>query len=173
MGGLDRILLIESGSRRVAENWLSGILARHADSIVDLLTCFQGTPAGFPTDRGAVYRTADYASKEARAALTAEFRRNRYETIAILCTGEPIMARWKWFIVWQVKSKVLIVNENSDYFWVDRGNWRTLAKFAAYRLGMSGTGAILQPLRVLVFPFTIAWLALYAAQVHIRRRLRA
>jgi hypothetical protein len=37
---------------------------------------------------------------------------------------------------------------------------------------MAGTGVVRTPARLIAFPFTLAWLALYAAAVHTRRLLR-
>ena len=65
-----------------------------------------------------------------------------------------------------------VLNENGDYFWADRGNWRTIKQVAMVRSGFSGARTFPALTRVLAFPFTLLYLVLYAAWVHTRRRLR-
>jgi len=43
----------------------------------------------------------------------------------------------------------------------------------AYRAGLSGTGAVVTPLRILMFPLTLAYLLLFAIVVHLRRKVHA
>ena len=50
------------------------------------------------------------------------------------------MTKWKWAIAAQLPGKLFIVNENVDWFWVDRGNWNTVRHFMLYRAGLSGAG---------------------------------
>jgi hypothetical protein len=168
---LERVLLVESGSRRLYENLLPGLYSQ--TSRVDLLTCFAGLPDHFRESSGRVYRTAEYPGSSARRALYRELSRNNYSTLGIICSGEPIMTRWKWAAVAQVPAKVFILNENGDYFWLDRANWRTALHFIAFRSGLSGAGAVTTLARVLVFPVTLLYLLLFAAFVHIRRKVLA
>jgi len=167
---LRRILLVESGARETAERWLAWLAKERPESRVDLLTCYEGRPANFDSIGSAVFSTQDYSQPESRENLIEEFRRNRYDVVAVLATAEPVMTKWKWWVVWKVHAKAVLINENADWFWLDRAHWTTIRKFAAYRAGLSGSGAILQPLRLLAFPFTLSYLLLFAIFVHTRRR---
>lgn len=164
---LRRLLVVESGSRHLVNGFLANWLEREGRVLsCDLVTCFTGAAPHY----NAVFRVQDYVIPEARRALLTELRGNRYDAIAILCSGEPIMTRWKWFLAARVPAKLLILNENGDYFWADRGNFGIIAHFALYRAGLTGASAVLTPLRILVFPLVLAYLAGYAAWAHLRRR---
>jgi len=69
-------------------------------------------------------------------------------------------------------AKVLIVNENADYFWLDWGHWRTIGHFVLYRAGLTGASVVPTLARLLFFPVTLAYLLLYTGAVHFRRRIR-
>jgi hypothetical protein len=167
---LRRILLIESGSREHSDNWLRWLQTANPHACVDLLTCFDGSPAHLAPG-GAVFQTQDYITKQARTELIEEFRRNRYDVIAVLCTGEPVMTKWKWYVAAAVPAKVLIVNENTDFFWLHRNQWATIGKFASARLGLSGAGAARMPLQLLALPFSLAYVTAATLYFHLRRRL--
>jgi hypothetical protein len=165
-----RILIVESGSRVLLDNLLPGLYALYRDQLtVDLVTCYTAEPEGFQP-RGKVYRVADYQDSKSRAQLTRELLDNRYEIVGIICSGEPVMTKWKWYLALRLHGKLFVLNENGDYFWVDYSNWRTVLHFFAFRAGLSGSGAVMTPLRLLMFPFTLAYLLLYAAWAHLRRR---
>src|ERR1039457_7319200 len=87
-------------------------------------------------------------------------------------SGEPILMKWKWVLALGLPAKVFVINENCDYFWLDRKHLSAVRQFAIARAGMAGTGAVRTPARLIAFPFTLAWLVLYAAAVHARRLLR-
>ncbi len=82
------------------------------------------------------------------------------------------MTKWKWWLALHVPAKVFILNENGDYYWFDIGNWRTMLHFLLFRMGLTGAGAATTLTRLLMFPFTICYLLLYAAQAHLRRKAR-
>lgn len=166
---LRRILLIESGSREYADNWLRWLSAEERRACVDLLTCFDGRPNHL--GGGAVFQTRDYVTKQARRGLIDEFRRNRYDAVAVMCTGEPVMTKWKWCVAAAVPAKVMIVNENADWFWLHRDQWSTVRKFASARLGLSGAGAARAPMQLLALPFSLAYAAAATLYFHLRRRL--
>jgi hypothetical protein len=71
-----------------------------------------------------------------------------------------------------LRAKFLIVNENADFFWLDRGNAGTTLQFLLTRMGLRDPFAARTLARLSVFPFTFAYLLLFAARVHIRRALR-
>ena len=167
-----RILLVESGSRQLFEDLLDGLYDVHPEMTADLLTCFAGAPNQFNQRRGKVYRVNDYPTSQARQSLYAELAANRYTVVGIICAAEPIMTKWKWVIAARLPAKVFILNENGDYFWLDRGHWSSIRHFALFRSGLSGAGAVRTLARLILFPLTLVYLILYAGTVHLRRRLR-
>jgi len=163
---LNRVLLVESGSRFILEKFIAANCPRAS---IDLVTCFAGAPRGFT---GPIFRVQDYRTPEAREALFQELKANSYDCIGILCTSEPIMTKWKWMLAGRVPVKAFLVNENGDWFWLDYANWRTIWQFMSFRAGMSGAGAITTPFRLLLFPFVLAYLMVYAATLHLRKAFR-
>lgn len=171
---LTHILLVESGSRHVAEKALSSLYSSNPDGIrIDLVTCYGGSPRTFQESTGSIYRVQDYGGRAGRKRLYRQLRANRYNVVAIICSGEPIMTKWKWVVIGNVPVKVLVINENADYFWLDRANWSTVSHIVAVRTGLSGAGAVTTLARVVVFPFTLVYLLLFAAFVHLRRKVAA
>ena len=136
---------------------------------IGLVTCYQGDPAGFD---GPVYRINDYGGAAGREKLARELGEQNYTIAGIVCAVEPIMTKWKWWLVWRLPVKVFIINENADFFWFDRSQWRTLIKFLLYRAGLSGANAVPALMRLVFFPVTLAYLLAYAGAVHLRRRFR-
>jgi hypothetical protein len=169
---LTRILLIESGSRSLLENLLPHLRSNWAaDAPIDLVTCYAGLPEGFPPET-VVYRVADYGSPEGRKALVAKLRVGDYSMACMICSAEPIMTKWKWLIAWRLPAKLFILNENGDYFWVHRENLGTVREFFLVRAGLSGAGAIRTIGRLLIFPFSVLFLLLYAFAAHSGRFVR-
>ena len=166
----ERILLVESGSRYLADALLPGLEKLYPDMQLDLVTCFAGLPKGFREDRGRVWRVTDYQGRSARSRLYAEIASRRHTICGIICTGEPIMTKWKWILAARSSGKVFILNENGDYFWLDYSNWTTIRHFILFRTGLAGAGAARTLLRLVLLPFTLAYLLLYAATLHLRRR---
>lgn len=168
-----RILLIESGSRSILEDIVPGIRQTWGDSIpIDLVTCFAGMPEGLRADTTTVYRVADFAGKYGPQRLHRELAANRYSVVGIVCAAEPIMTKWKWYLALRLPAKAFVVNENCDYFWIDRTHAATIRNFVLYRMGLAGAGAVRTVARLLLFPFTLCFLILYASVVHLKRALR-
>jgi len=165
---VSRILLVESGSRQLIERALASLRRTYGELPVDLVTCFGGAPEGIAT----VYRVADYRGPQGRAALYRALRVRQHSIMGMVCSAEPIMTKWKWALAARLPVKVFIINENADYFWLDRGNWRALRHFMLFRAGLTGSGAVRTLGRLLAFPFTLLYLLLYASIVHTRRRWR-
>lgn len=168
----DRAVVIESGSRHLLEDLLPGIYESHPTATVDLITCYAGLPKTFREDRGRVWRVTDYTGGEARSRLYAELAARRYTITGIICSGEPIMTKWKWMLALRLPGKLFVLNENGDYFWFDRSQWRTMRHFLLFRAGLAGAGAVRTLARLALFPLTTGYLLLYAAAVHVRRLLR-
>jgi hypothetical protein len=163
-----RILLIESGSRRITEIVIPRFQAQFGDGVpIDLVTCFGGAPAGFAK----IYNVNQYRARSRRLALARELRANGYGVAGILCSGEPILNKWKWALAAVLPAKFLVINENADYFWLDRGQWRAIRQFVKHRAGLADAGIVRAFARVIIFPFTFSYLLLYAAAVHFRRAL--
>lgn len=168
-----RVLLIESGSRNLYDGLIPGIRAIYGANLhIDLVTCFAGEPEGLPPD-AKVYRVWNYPDAASRNKLVEELRANNYAIAGIICSGEPIMTKWKWWLVSKVPAKVFVLNENGDYYWFDYSNWRIMLHFVVFRAGLTGADAATTIARLLLFPFTLTYLLAYAAAVHARRRLRA
>lgn len=172
MPPFERVLLVESGSRQLFEDMLSGIYDWHPDMRADLVTCYAGLPQNYRAGRGRVYRVGDYPDSKARKGLYRKLASNRYDTIVIICAGQPIMTKWKFVLAVRLPAKLLVLNENCDYFWFDRGHTGIISQFILYRAGLSGARAVPTLARILVFPFTLLYLILFAATVHLRRKLR-
>ena len=60
------MLLVESGSRAIAEKVLALFYERHSAETVDLLTCRDGVPDAFRTEQGQALRSFDYADRASR-----------------------------------------------------------------------------------------------------------
>ena len=165
-----RVLLIESGSRRLFVDLIAGLYETYGPQIeLDLVTCFAGVPEGF---RGNVYRVTAYSGPEGRKRLYAELAARQYPILGMICSGESIMTKWKWMLAARLPAKVFVLNENSDYFWLDWGHLRVMAHFALFRAGLTGAAAVPAIARLLFFPVTLTYLLIYAGVVHLRRRIR-
>jgi hypothetical protein len=90
----------------------------------------------------------------------------------MVCSGEPLMTKWKWMLAARLPAKVFVINENADYFWLDRTHAGNIWDFVLLRTGLAGSGAVRILARLVSFPFTFLYLLLYAATVHARRVLR-
>ncbi len=169
-----RVLLVESGPRYVFDDLLPDLAKIHGAGItVDLVTCYAGVPAGFRAESGSVYRVTDYHGRQARRRLYKELDARRYTVVGMICAGVPVMTKWKWALAARLPAKVFVLNENGDYFWLDVGHWRTIRHFILFRAGLVGAGAVRTLARLALFPFTVLYLLLYAAAVHLRRKVRS
>ena len=165
-----RVLLVESGSRGSFDTLVPLLYQIYGEAMeLDLVTCHETTPTGF---RGRVYRVEDYSSPAARRTLFRELKSSEYAALGILCSGEPIMTKWKWALVARLPAKVFIINEFAGFLWLDWGQTRNLARFARVRMGLSGAAATPAVMRLLMFPLALAYLLLFAAIVHTKRRIR-
>ncbi|HUP04832.1 MAG TPA: hypothetical protein VMU19_12640, partial [Bryobacteraceae bacterium] len=143
-----------------------------ADLPIDVATCYGSLPAGFDPAATRLYRLNECRGAAARLRLMREMAARPYSHVGIVCSAEPILARWKWMLALRLPAKVFIINENGDFFWVDRSHLSSVRRFAVARAGLAGMGAVRTPARLIALPFTLAALALYAAAVHARRLTR-
>lgn len=170
---VESILLVESGSRGLVEGLIPGLRQSFGEDIfIDLVTCYASLPKGFSPERTRVYRVTDYRGRKGRGRLYRELAANRYSLMGIICSGEVVMAKWKWVLGLRTRAKIFVINENGDYFWLDRMHLKTIRQFVLFRSGLAGTGAVRTLVRLLSFPFTLLYLLLYAGAVHLRRAVR-
>jgi len=169
-----RVLLVESGSRRLLENLLPGLFKLYGDQMrVDLVTCYDGVPEGFRLDKGNVYRVYEYPDRLRRKELYRELAANQYDILGMICSDEPIMTKWKWVLALLLRAKVFVLNENGDYFWLDYSQAAAMRQFILFRAGLSGADAAGTLARLVFFPFTLFYLLAWAAAAHLRRKVRA
>ena len=167
------ILLVESGSRHIAEKVIGSLRQTWGEDIfIDLVTCYSGIPEGFRPETTRVYCVADYRGRALRRDLYRKLKANHYAFTGVICSDEPLMTKWKWAVAHHVPAKVFIINENGDYFWFDRYNWKIIRQFVLLRSGLAGAGAVRTLAQLVWFPFTLLYLLLYATAVHTRRALR-
>jgi len=171
---VNSILLVESGSRGLLEGVIPGLRRTYGDDIyIDLVTCYASLPAGFLPERTRVYRITEYRGRHARRRLYRELAANRYSLMGMICSGEVVMAKWKWVLALRSAAKIFVINENGDYFWLDRMHLGTIWRFILFRSGLGGTGAVRTLVRLVSFPFALLYLLLYAGVMHARRALRS
>jgi hypothetical protein len=167
------ILLVESGTRGLLEGIIPGLRETWGpDVFIDLVTCYSSLPKGFDPHNTRVYRVGDYRGRAARGQLYRELAANRYSLMGIICSGEVVMAKWKWVLGLRIPAKIFIINENGDYFWLDRQHLGALRQFVLFRSGLAGAGAVRTLVRLISFPFALLYLLLYATSAHLRRALR-
>ena len=123
-------------------------------------------------DNSVVFRVGDYGGGAGRDKLLRELVGRGYDIMGIICSAEPVMTKWKWWLAAKIPAKVFILNENGDYFWLDWSQWRIIIHFVLFRAGLTGPGAVPALMRLLVFPFTLAYLLGFAAWAHLKRAVR-
>ena len=167
------ILLVESGSRALIEKVIPGLRHTWGEDIpIDLVSCFATLPRGFRPETTRVYRVSDYRGRAGRKKLYGELIGRQYALMGIVCSSEPLMTKWKAALAWKIPAKVFVINENGDYFWLDRLHLKPIRQFVLLRAGLAEAGAARTLVRMISFPFTLMYLLLYATAVHARRSLR-
>ena len=163
------ILLIESGSPDVRRRALEKILKIFPSARCHLCTCRPAPPSG---EFASVYPVTDYPSVWEKLRLLISFRRKRWEVLVILCTGEPILWRWKVLATLMLPAKVLVVNENADFFWLDWGNRKALRGLLGMRWGENLDDLSRTLLRACAFPLTLLILLCTVGFLYTRRMWR-
>jgi hypothetical protein len=82
------------------------------------------------------------------------------------------MFNWKMLLLLLLPSKMILVNEHGDFFWLDRQNLPILRQFIGSRWGVGGDSLIRSLVRVIAFPFVLALLALTAVVTYAVRWTR-
>ena len=166
-----RILLVESGARRITEVVIPRIRTQFGDVAIDLVTCFLDTPNALAQSSARIYNVNHYPGWVRRLRLVGKLVGQRYLVAGILCSGERTLGKWKWIFAVALPAKVMVINENADYFWLDRNHWPNIRQFLKHRAGLANAGIVRALARIVVFPFTLFYLLLYATAVHFRRAL--
>jgi hypothetical protein len=174
---ITRILLVESGPRTVADAVAPRLREVFGPTVaIDLLTCMpesQGEPRGLESGPDHItWRVTEQPDNDARWRLLREIRNRRHEVCAILCADDGTMSPWRSAVVALLPAKFLIVNENADFFWLDRAHFSNLSKLALSRAGLLGDSAVRVAAHLLLFPFTLTYLLLYGGYVHTVRLIR-
>jgi hypothetical protein len=168
-----RMLVVESGSRRILEEGIPRFRAIFGDGIqMDLLTCLPGLPRVLDPSTSRVFRVTQCRNGADRRRLLAEVRSRRYPLLAMICSDEPVMTPWKLAAALVAPAKVLIFNENSDFFWLDWRHRRAIRQFALFRAGLLEDDAARKLAQLAAFPFILGFLLLYAGWVHLARFFR-
>lgn len=176
----DSVLLIESGPRKVTEEFLPFLYTVKGAARVDVLTCYANPPAAFDFDRGVVYSVHDRDARDNRGAFIRQLASNPYTVLGLLCTGSPILLKWKWALAFRSSARLIAVNEEAKYFGLEVWNHRSMRRMLFQRLNPfadytreSLLGTLIAVLAgVFLAPFTIAYLLLYTAALHLRRWFR-
>jgi hypothetical protein len=162
----DDVLLIESGSRDVALRAISNIRNIFPGARYHLCTCLPNSPAD---QFASVHRAADYPGAWSKLKLLFSFRGYSSPVLVMLCTGEPILLKWKVLAALLIPAKILIVNEHADFFWFDISNRRTIRRLLSIRSGVNLEELLFTLLRGLAFPLTLLYLAIFAGFMYLRR----
>ncbi|HWF08638.1 MAG TPA: hypothetical protein VG297_09240 [Bryobacteraceae bacterium] len=149
-------------------------------SHLDLLTCYGKPPESFDFTRGVVYSVHDPEARADRSAFIQKLASGPYTLLALMLTGSPVLAKWKWMLAFRSSARLIAVNEEAKYFGLEIWNHRALERMLLQRLNPfadytrdSLAGMLVALLAGLfVAPFTVAYLLLYAAGLHLRRWLR-
>lgn len=165
-----RILLVESGTRSAMERAVAMMHHHFPAARFDLCTCFPGVPVGPPF--GQVWRVPEARSLGAKLSLARQIAGTRPPIAALIFSGEPIMFNWKLLLLLLLPSKIIIINEHGDFFWLDRKHLSVLRSFVGARLGVGGDALFRALFQVLLFPFVFLYLAGYALVTYLARWTR-
>lgn len=165
-----RILLVESGSRHLLERAVAQMNRHFPTARYDLCTCFPGVLETAPVDQ--VWRVNEARSLGAKLSMARAVVRTRPSIAALLFSREPVMFNWKMLLLAVLPSKIIVINEHGDYFWLDRKNLKILRSFVGARLGVGGDAFLRAASQVLVFPFVFLFLVFYALVTYLARWTR-
>ena len=171
---LRRILLIESGPRETGELLLSRLFVLDGEKPstlqCDVLTCYTTPPDSFGPTRGALLSVHTSEATTNRRAYVNKLASDPYDAVFILCTGSGVLAKWKWAIAAKSKSRLVIADEYGEWFFVAFQNLGQLAVLLVRRLNLASFPLLFVAVaKIFIAPFVVAYLALYAAGVHLRR----
>ena len=172
---ITKLLLVESGPRSIAEKAIIRFRELYGKELpIDLLTCLPSDPRGL-TANGApseVFRSIHCHDRRTRWQLLRRIRAKRHPVTAIICADSPILGPWKMAALALFPSKFLIINENVDFFWLDRAHRSDVKRFLLHRTGLLEGSTPQKVAAILIFPFAFAYLLAYALVVHTVRLAR-
>lgn len=160
----DRVLLVESGSRWILEKAWERMRPIFPGARYELCTCFPGEPSPGGSER--TFRVTEAPGVGGKLRMLLAMRRSRTPVAALLFTTERILLPWKLALLFVLPSKLLIINENADFFWLDRSNLAVIRRFLAVRAGVNGAELLRAVFRVAVFPLAFVFLAGSALVAH-------
>src|SRR5687768_1258048 len=160
------ILIIESGASQVTDRACPGLRRLYPEARFHLATCW---PNRRSAEFAEIFSVVDYAGRGTKLGLLRQFRRHGYTVLVVLCTGQPVMSLWRALSLVLVPAKVIIVNENADFFWLSWENRATLRAFLGARWGINLRHSAMILLRAAAFPLTILFLMLTALFYYLRR----
>ena len=164
-----RILLIESGSRDLGEKAVVCLSKALGSGVpIDVLGCRRTPPLGAET-YGDV---SEARTLSRRLAILRRIRRGGYSVAGVLSSGDSTMALWKLAAIIVVPAKFLVLNENVDFFWIDRGHWTNAVALLQQRSGLGGESTVRSMAWFAALPFAALFLLCYATWVHVTRVLR-
>ena len=164
-----RILLIESGQRELGEKAIACFrTAFGADVPIDVLGCRRTPLLGAETYAD----VSESRTLSQRLAALRRIRRGGYSVAGVLSSGDSTMALWKLAAIVVVPAKFLVLNENVDFFWIDRGHWTNAAALLQQRSGLGGESTVRAMAWLAAFPFAAVFLLCYATWVHVARLFR-
>ncbi len=170
---ITRMLVVESGGRFILEAAIPRFRAVFGDEFpIDILTCLAGLPQVLDPATTDAFRVTDCGSGRERWRLLRKLRSRRYPVLAMVCSDEPVMTLWKVAAAALVPAKVVIFNENSDFFVLDWRHRKQIRRFVLFRAGLLEDDAVPKLAHIAVFPILFAYLLLYAGYVHLRRAFR-
>ncbi len=169
---VERMLIVESGSRQILEAGIPRFRAVFGDGVqVDLLTCLPGLPQALKSTARA-FRVTECRTNADRRRLLLHLRAMRHPVLGIICSDEPVMTPWKLAAMALLPARVVIFNENGDFFWLDWRHRRAIRQFLMVRAGLMEEDAARKIFQLAAFPVALVFLLLYAGWVHLARGLR-
>lgn len=163
------MLLVESGPRELGEKAIECLrVAFGRETPIDVLGCRRTALAGADS-----YTDVSQArSFSERMAILRRLRKAGFSVAGVLSSGDSTMALWKWVLIAAVPAKFLVLNENVDFFWIDRAHWTNAAAMLRQRSGLGGESTVRAMAWFAAFPFAAVFLLCYAASVHLNRAFR-
>lgn len=161
---------MESGSRELGEEAITCLRgAFGATTPIDVLGCRPSATLG--ADQ--YFDVSEATSIGEQFAVLGKLRKQGYSVAGVLASGDPTMALWKWFSIAVVPAKFLVLNENVDFFWIDRAHWTNAVALLRNRSGLGGESTVRAMAFFAALPFAALFLVFYAAWVHTARILRS
>ena len=117
-----------------------------------------------------MYNVNDFRGRKSGTTLIPGIARHGYAIAGIVCSNEAILNTWKWALAAALPVKVLISTKTG----IGSGSIARMVRTSAvlkYRAGFADAGIVRAFARIVIFPFTLSYLLLYAAAAHFRRAL--